>query len=168
MSQDIRLHRQAQPPQVRAVRLCRQRSSGTCQGREELAASSSSPRRHLPPSLERRQGLCLGRDGHQLSCCFSRCGGSNRGWPCLEEGLREESQRSSRGMSRAGDCLFSSCCGNTWGPPQDSGAADEAAGGCPGQTHRSGRVNRHLPPVPEVLPQLDARERRHDDNPEPR
>ena len=58
--------------------------------------------------------------------------------------------------------------GNTWGPPQDSGAADEAAGGCPGQTHRSGRVNRHLPPVPEVLPQLDARERRHDDNPEPR
>ena len=36
------------------------------------------------------------------------------------------------------------------------------------QTHRSGRVNRHLPPVPEVLPQLDARERRHDDDPEPR
>ena len=35
-------------------------------------------------------------------------------------------------------------------------------------TGRSGRVNRHLPPVPEVLPQLDARERRHDDNPDPR
>ena len=113
-------------------------------------------------------GLCLGCHGHQLSCSFSCCWGSSWGWFCLEEGLREESQRSSRGVSRAGDRLPTSCCGNTWGPPQDSGAADEAAGGCPGQTHRSGRVNRHLPPVPEVLPQLDARERRHDDNPDPR
>ena len=71
-------------------------------------------------------------------------------------------------MSRAGDRLPTSCCGNTWGPPQNRGAADEAAGGCPGQTHRSGRVNRHLPPVPEVLPQFDARERRHDNNLDPR